>query len=663
MTPITPCHPAITGAESIAALHFLHPIPVQPLSNPVTDVQQRAVNYTLPFEKERILCSTLAFLAHVKDDSNNIPAVCLEEGVDGAYLNVLLAINQHKYEGGSLILEGLEREFKTIFSLLAHVDDGSSDIENDVFRAIISMCSERILYRLGLIQGRRKNSRRSIQKDLEVALEYFRWSTAYKNKSSSNLTLFISRAKEVIRLVDSWRKHQKQHELEQLVDGVRHLRGVENACVLISSIPNQPDMGPSSRDHLINTIGKVARYREAARSLYRMAKKIPLIRNMRLMPVRLSSEAFNRNFGIDAVPDLEATISLVDGASKKINLDRVCNLLRIGKYQADRQFTQQVRKTLQEARIHAEIQLLYYCEFYRPPNTHLPRVVCSSKDACWLCNEFILMYEKIHTPRCHGKIYPGWRLPAQSGHENHDLATRYNTRLRGHISIGLKTLFGRGKKTVYPDSNESTLLSLEWSRSTLQIVAPSSPDAPEAPSMSDKDPEEAVLPAEASVHESEAVGKGKGKEIATEMDGRTSDASLVHTGKSTEQLDEISVAETSDRTRSGLTLELGHTKSRDIRMGNTSSLYKAGPLEIQIEYAESSSPESQGGRRKKLAYTMELLSPEEVKELRRGRQKNPIVDAELLEGDVEHNTDREGCVYIANGDAVVKIIMQPVVVE
>lgn len=118
--------PAKIRAESIAALHFLHPIPVQPLSNPVTSIQCRREDYTLSFEKERSLCSTLAFLAYAKDDSNNIPAICLEEGIGAAYLNVLLAINKFEHDGGNQVLERLKTEFERIFSLLAHADGTKS---------------------------------------------------------------------------------------------------------------------------------------------------------------------------------------------------------------------------------------------------------------------------------------------------------------------------------------------------------------------------------------------------------------------------------------------------------------------------------------------------------------------------------------------------------
>jgi hypothetical protein len=65
--------------------------------------------------------------------------------------------------------------------------------------------------------------------------------------------------------------------------------------------------------------------------------------------------------------------------------------------------------TLKKVEIHAEIQLLFYCEL--KASELPPRVICSSKDACFLCNALIFTHGNMHTPRSHGRLYPGWRLP------------------------------------------------------------------------------------------------------------------------------------------------------------------------------------------------------------------------------------------------------------
>ncbi|KAI1457308.1 hypothetical protein F4805DRAFT_181501 [Annulohypoxylon moriforme] len=495
MAKITSRDPAILCAERIAALHFLHHIPVKPTSNPVTAVQNRSAGYTLSFARERDLAGTLAFLAFPKDDINRIPAVCVEEGPNATQINVLLAVNRLGHEGGQQVLKELKKSFDGIFSLLDqdygirhepadtlnHFADNvgsvhSSHIEDDVFTAIVSMCQGRILHRLRL-EGRRVQ-KQSIRGALRMAFDYLKHIELQKrgnNEALSTLSLFIEKAREVLRLADTWVKHQTNAELEDLVKGIQCLRQVDRFEALIEEIPNNI-MHPSLRDSLINMISKVARYREAARFLYRMGKKIPLTRKMKAVIVQWPQATFVKPTNSQHSPSLNTTVSLIEGLKDhEKDLEHICRMLntdvkgesrRLTQEKASERFAEQTCKTLREAKIHAEIQLLYYCELHIPHN-RMPRVVCSSKDACWLCNEFILLYEKIHTPKSHGKLYPGWRLPVI---KNGDLTERYNVRLQDTLKSSLRTLFTRGKRTVYPDPNESTLLTLYLSDSTLSSV-------------------------------------------------------------------------------------------------------------------------------------------------------------------------------------------------
>lgn len=63
-----------------------------------------------------------------------------------------------------------------------------------------------------------------------------------------------------------------------------------------------------------------------------------------------------------------------------------------------------------ENRVHAEIQLLYHYEQDQKVKLR-PRILSSSKEACYLCHLFITTHAKFHTQRSHGNLYPEWRLP------------------------------------------------------------------------------------------------------------------------------------------------------------------------------------------------------------------------------------------------------------
>ena len=63
-----------------------------------------------------------------------------------------------------------------------------------------------------------------------------------------------------------------------------------------------------------------------------------------------------------------------------------------------------------ENRVHAEIQLVYHYEYDQQVKLR-PRIICSNKEACYLCYLFITTHGKFYTQRSHGNLYLQWRLP------------------------------------------------------------------------------------------------------------------------------------------------------------------------------------------------------------------------------------------------------------
>src|SRR5271167_475092 len=75
-------------------------------------------------------------------------------------------------------------------------------------------------------------------------------------------------------------------------------------------------------------------------------------------------------------------------------------------------FEQRLRDVHGAKRIHAEIQIIYHYELNPVPIS--PRVICSSKSACFLCNLFAQVHRKFYIARTHGRLYENWKLPATS---------------------------------------------------------------------------------------------------------------------------------------------------------------------------------------------------------------------------------------------------------
>jgi hypothetical protein len=64
--------------------------------------------------------------------------------------------------------------------------------------------------------------------------------------------------------------------------------------------------------------------------------------------------------------------------------------------------------------VHAEIQLLFHYEQVGNATGGVPispRVICSSKQACFLCNLFFRLHGRFIVPSTHGRLYEKWSLP------------------------------------------------------------------------------------------------------------------------------------------------------------------------------------------------------------------------------------------------------------
>lgn len=115
----------IACAKNVAALRLLHKphhMVSQPFTNPDINRQQQWPGYTLPFDTEKKLASTLAFLASTIHRSDNVTAICIQENRQTSCLNVLVAINKASATSGMGTLDCVKQTFGNIFSLLADTD-------------------------------------------------------------------------------------------------------------------------------------------------------------------------------------------------------------------------------------------------------------------------------------------------------------------------------------------------------------------------------------------------------------------------------------------------------------------------------------------------------------------------------------------------------------
>jgi OTT_1508-like deaminase len=126
-------------------------------------------------------------------------------------------------------------------------------------------------------------------------------------------------------------------------------------------------------------------------------------------------------------------------------------------------------------KIHAEIQLLVYHELN--PDRPKPRIIASSKSACYLCNLFFALHGQFYVPRTHGRIYDRWLLP--------DWLVLTEKR-RNRMAVVVEQLNSRIEKTIiqtvkagrmsHNHPNESVVFSVrQLSSSTLTAVQLATP--------------------------------------------------------------------------------------------------------------------------------------------------------------------------------------------
>ena len=474
------------------------------------------------------------------------------------------------------------------------------------------MCFERICGRLRFIA--RKATKRPVKQLLQDAIQ-----------ALPTAPMFVKMSKELIAKINSWSQHQTLARLQVLVEGVHQLSQLKGLRNMLGSISNR-QMNPSSRDSLLDIVKKVARYREAARYLCRTARKFVIARRMRLVPVNLPQDAFrgaNAEQPGSTLSSQLARLSLTKKQRKSIG--QIWSLLGVSELEAGNLVAKQKNKTMSEAKIHAEVQLIFYCENDSPQL--LPRVICSSKDACFLCNAFIAVHGKFHTPRSHGRLYPGWRLPYSP--QPSDLERRFTQQLEYHIQGSIKTMLSRKKKTLHQHPNESTILTLQISNSTLRSLSGEtnpiqSGNSMHATSNTFIASAEEQMPAEPDPRDIDQAEK--------EVTPMFAESTLLPPGLAV--------------------LQQGKTLTVPVEANDKSAVYEAWPLRFQVEYSAQPGLAPEKESKSSIVCNLKWLENAEAVSC---AENAKIIDAELLEGCISLRPEDLNDLYICAGGTLLRV--------
>ncbi|TVY32390.1 hypothetical protein LSUB1_G008540 [Lachnellula subtilissima] len=320
--------------SSVNQLAKLNRVPEPPKENTLF---LRQSPHRLSIVRENEISSNLAFLSATSDDGLKIMAVCVEEHVSGTGVTIRIASNS----GGLL-------EVTSGFKILASSVEQAARRENlkdadrdALFQKVIALDRNRILSRL---RSRHARTRRTIRKQLLIV----QLNKALHDKSTKARPGFERSSLEAIRA--------KAQALKVLFVRLEHISDLTmervNAEDIIRSIVKgaheisketglstalQTCSGnPSLKHHLPEAFSKLGRYYSASLELVCAARDrtCRVFENIQVEPVEV----------------------LVPATSQEVA----------------------------EYKVHAEIQLLFFYELHL--DIPRPRVICSSKSACYLCN-------------------------------------------------------------------------------------------------------------------------------------------------------------------------------------------------------------------------------------------------------------------------------------
>lgn len=301
---------------------------------------------------------------------------------------------------------------------------------------------------------------------------------------------------------------------------------------------------PSLKRHLCEAVGKLGRYYTASCELICAArsKSHNVFRHVAIETCQVSgpSNASVSNPFSTLTNAVQNIVRPGTPEQQKTLRKSLETLLARPLKTSESEFHSRTLDNSKAPRVHAEIQLLFFYELH--PKILRPRVICSSKSACYLCDLFIRCHGQFHISRTHGRLYGKWNLPGcywgscltPAVQSDLKLVTqKFNSILEEKI----RSIFRIGKAAApcnHP--NESILIApAHWSSSTLSKALHS----PAAVSTSTVH----IYP-DQHIRQSPHLGTASILQISHEIDEASSHGTICSTGQ-TVVLDEASTAGTS----------------------------------------------------------------------------------------------------------------------
>ena len=325
-------------------------------------------------------------------------------------------------------------------------------LEDAVLAAIASMCLQRIYSRVKSQRPDAKYTKFGPQLLGSVVQQALHAVHKHSAREGPNpdAERFTKCSRRLLRCLETLETCEEKDVLPHVKDVLLAAHRFDKTANLDTVLQGiNPSQLPQAVSSLGRRAGKLAMYRECSLYLSKMAKESGLFRETEVMVVSLDAQLFTRDL---IVPDDQCLVDCLsrceDGAG---NIPSKLKKLNI----SNSAFREGVKDIVNDSCVHAEVQLV--CHYELHPVAKKPRVICSSKDACYLCNLLIQLDETFYIPRTHGNLYTRWRLLPIPTLDR--VQARLNRALEARMMeiVGKTTTTKNRKRMLSFNENESTV--------------------------------------------------------------------------------------------------------------------------------------------------------------------------------------------------------------
>lgn len=451
--------------QKIILLQLLNNTPEKPSGMCVSEWSAPTDYFTqrvLSLQREKELAESFAFLAATTNDPRKIVAACVEEGELGKCLTIRLAVNNGGLDNVRTGFQKLARALERIPRAGSMAEQGRVKQEQHaILCEAITLNQNRILVRL---RSRHATFRCNFKKDKsqrpKVISQLY---TAVNDQASAEnsgvaapvfaaLKADIETLHELFTRLESLTtpKAKCSPGLEILIPILIACQRVHTQGILHQVLTRSSRLDPGSRRNIAITITKLSRYVSISRFLLQAARKYSVFDRIQISVI---------NSRVRRLPALKLdsmTAGVIDNLLEESKRGVLSSKLHAESPSAIKDHICQAATLA--VPVHAEIQLLFHYE--RSPSNSPPRIICSSKQACFLCNLFFKMHGRFMVPSTHGRLYEKWALPAAVENTRDNVNEDILTTIRSFVSAVDDALIREMRSTrgPYPNPYESMIL-------------------------------------------------------------------------------------------------------------------------------------------------------------------------------------------------------------